>query len=106
MLEALKIIIENEPDHFWNTWNMDIPESVKLKWLSRFVKRNISKEIFIDFMNHKGWYKNVEEYKKSTHFKIINQILKFDIIPYYNYYNNINSVEFNREFKIWQLNRD
>jgi len=101
--KALRIIIENEPEHFWNTWNRDIPESVKLKWLKRFTKRNISKEKFIDFMFYKGWHKSVEEYQNSTHFKIINQVLEFDIIPYYN---NLNSVEFNREFKIWQLNRN
>jgi len=101
--KALRIIVENEPEHFWSTWNRDIPESVKIKWLKRFIKRNISKETFIEFMFYKGWYKNVEEYQNSTHFKIINQVLEFDIIPYYN---NLNSVEFNREFKIWQLNRN
>lgn len=101
--KALRIIIENEPEHFWNTWNRDIPESVKIKWLKKFIKRDIPKEKFIDFMLYKEWYKNVEEYQNSTHFKIINQVLEFDIIPYYN---NLNSVEFNREFKIWQLNRN
>ncbi len=31
--KALRIIVENEPEHFWSTWNRDIPESVKIKEL-------------------------------------------------------------------------
>lgn len=53
--KVLRIIVENEPEHFWYTWNREIPESVKLKWLKIFIKRDISKEKFIDFMLHKGW---------------------------------------------------
>jgi hypothetical protein len=101
--KALRLIIENEPEHFWNTWNKNIPETVKLKWLKKFLKINLTQEEFIEFMYYKGWYKNLDEYKKSTHFRIINECLEFDIIPYFN---NLKSTEFNREFKIWQLNRN
>ena len=100
--KTLKILTENEPEHFFKTWSGFIPLKIRLIWLKNFIKKDLSIDEFLEFMDNKGWYSDVEEYKKSSHYKIVNKCLEIDIMPYYN---NLKGVEFKREFKIWQLNR-
>ena len=107
-MKAFKFILENEPVHFYNTWNREIPTTVKIMWLKKFIKKNISKEDFINFIESSGHYfTNINDYKQSDHFLILKNCLEIDLEEYNWLHNNklYNEKAFDRHFKIWQLNR-
>lgn len=105
-------IVENTPEHFWKTWNKNHPLEIKLKWLSKFIKKDITKEIFIRFIedNYYHFYnsQSIDDYKKTEHYLILKDVLNIDLEKYDWFYKNklYNSLEFNRDFKIWQLGRN
>jgi len=108
--KALRILVENEPTHFWETfnhWNKKIPTSVKIIWLKKFIKKELTKEELIKFINSSGWFTSMDEYKKSIHFLVLKDCLQLDLEEYNWFFRNTkyNSIEFNREFKLWQLNK-
>lgn len=108
----LKSIIENEPTHFHSTWSLmcqnNYPAYVKVNWLKHFLKKDIQLEDFRKFISA-NWAPSLEEYKKTIHFLILKDGLEIDLEKYnwlcrenYKFYKTI---EFNRDFKIWQIQR-
>jgi hypothetical protein len=103
--KGLKLITENVPEHFWKTWNLNVPNHIKINWLRKFLKKDISKKEFIEFVENKAWYSKFEDYEKSLHFLILKDAFQIDLSGYDWFYrnNNYNNIDFDRHFKLWQL---
>jgi hypothetical protein len=105
--KAIKIITENLPSFFWNVY-YGLPNSVKMLYLERFLKKWISKEELVDFLSHRNYYSKLEDYKKTEHYMIMYKVLKIDLEKYNWLLNrNVTSVqkELDRDIKIWQIER-
>jgi hypothetical protein len=103
--KSLRIITENVPEHFWRTFNYNVPDYIKIKWLKRFIKKDLTKKEFIEFVENKAWYPKVEDYQKSLHFLILKDCLEMDLEEYEWFYknNDYKRIDFDRYFKLWQL---
>ena len=106
--KSLKIITENLPSHYWNTY-CDLPIPVKMKWLERFIKKDITKEELYEFISNKGsYYSSVESYKDSEHFLILKDVLEIDLEKY-NWLATssivIGNKQLDRDVNIWLIQR-
>ena len=104
-------IFENLPKHADSI--LRYPENPKAiaNWLKPFVKRNISLEEITDFISKAGeYYPNIEDYKESLHFLVLEETLQLKLEPWNwfqnSYRNQINNKEFIRYFKIWSITKN
>lgn len=100
---------EKVPSHFHHTWNNESPIEIKSKWLNKFIKKNLSKEDFIEFIQtNYEYHKSIEDFKKSKHYFIMKNSLEMDWDKYNWFFQNnlYKGIEFNRDFKIWQLTKN
>ena len=108
--KTLQIITENIPSHFWNTY-YNLPIEVRLIWLKRFIKKQITIQDFYQFVSSKNYYSNLEEYKKSEHFLILRDVLGGDFEKYdwfcrqTAFYHNTNKTIIERDINIWLIQR-
>jgi len=107
-VDSLKIITENLPSHYWNTY-CSLPISIKMKWVKKFIKKDITKEDLYKFISSKNYYSTLDSYKTTEHFLILKDVLKIDLENYnwlVNYTINNSKKELDRDINIWLLQRD
>lgn len=105
--KAVKIITENTPSFFWNMY-YSLPTSVKVSYIKKFLKKEISKKDIMEFISYRYYYSKIEEYKKSEHYKIIKYALELDLEKYnwlISSRNKLTEKELDRDIKIWQIQR-
>lgn len=104
---TLKIITENTPEHFWNTWYYN-PKEVRLNWLKRFIKKSLTEEDFFKFMSSRDYHSNLESYEKSEHYEVVKNVLNADFLEKYDYLINHRrkeEIKLIRDLKIWLIER-
>lgn len=105
--KSLRIITEDQPSHFWNTY-CSLPITIKMIWLKRFLKKDITKEDFYRYISYKQYYSSLDEYKKTEHFLILKDVLEINLENYDWLCNQtifVKRPELEREISIWQIQR-
>jgi hypothetical protein len=105
--DTLNRITENIPLHFWDTyWNL--PKPIKMKWLEKFIKKDLTIDDIYYFLTNKEYYPSLESYEKSDHFLILKDVLKLDLEKYKWLYSQVHKFkkELDRDITIWLIQRD
>lgn len=106
-------IFENLPKHADSIIRYPKNPKVVANWLKPFVKKGITLDEIIMFIQTKPYYPNNEEYKHSLHFFLLKETLGLNLEPW-EWFNNLrndpsqinNNKEFIRYFKIWSITKN
>jgi hypothetical protein len=105
--KALEIITENTPTFFYNSYYY-LPNKVKIEYLKKFLKKEITTKLLMEFISSRAYYSKIEEYKKSEHFLILKNVLNIDLEKYDWLINGnkLTKKDLDRDIKLWQIQRD